>query len=100
MAEKAAKAGLHAKMGTYHPSRRFEEVAINVQTITQRCSAEDIKAVVMIDTLTRFVRAVRLPYKQAETINQCVLDSCISLFCRMEGVFSNRGLSFSGKVVR
>ena len=58
-AVKAARPGRGARMQVYHPARRFQQVAVDVQTITPRTRAGNIKVLVIIDTFTRF--ALRSP---------------------------------------
>ena len=91
IAAKAARPGRHTKMGTYHPSHRFEEVAVDVQTITPRTESGNINVLVMVDIFTRFAPAVALPDEKAETIAQCLLDSWVSIFGPMERLLSDRG---------
>lgn len=62
-----------------HPRWRFEQVAMDVQTITPRTDAENIKILVMIDVFTRFVRAVPIPNEKAETISEVLLDEWIAV---------------------
>lgn len=49
-----------AELTVMHPKRRFEQVAIDDQTLTPRTARGNIKVFAMIDVLTRFVRAVAI----------------------------------------
>ena len=84
VAAKAAKPGRDARMGMHHPSRRFEEVADDVQIISPRTGSGNTKVLVIIDTFTRFARAVEMPDERVDTIAQCLLDNWVSLFGPME----------------
>ena len=100
VAAKAAKPGRSARMGMHHPSRRFEEVAVDVQTITPRTGSGNIKVLVIIDTFTSFARAVAMPDERADTIAQCLLDNWVSVFGPMERLLSDHGPSFMGSVMQ
>lgn len=49
-AVKASRPRRGAQMVVYHPGHRFQQVAVDVQTITLRTQAGNIKVLVMIDT--------------------------------------------------
>ena len=88
-----------ASLEIVHPKRRFEQVAIDVQTITLRTKAGNIKILVMIDVFTRFVRAVPIPDEKADTVAKVVLEDCIGLFGPMEKFMSDGGTNLVSKVV-
>lgn len=98
-AETAARPVQGASMEVYHPCRRFQQVAVDVLTITQRTLAGNINVLVMIDTFTRFARAVPIPDERAETVARKILDEWVAIFGAMETFLSDRGPNFIGKVV-
>lgn len=61
-------------MGTNHPYRPFEEVAVYVQTIKTLTSSGNILVLVMVYTFTRFVCSVALRHEQAESVVTYVID--------------------------
>ena len=88
-----------ATMEIVHPKRRFEQVAIDVQTITPRTAAGNTKILVMIDVFTRFVRAVPIPNERAGTVAKVLMDEWIGLFGPMEKLMSDGGTNLVSKVV-
>ena len=88
-----------AGMETVHPRRRFEHVAIDIQTITPRTEAGNIKILVMIDVFTRFVRAIPIPNEKSETVAKILLDEWIAVFGPMEKLLSDGGTNLVSKVV-
>ena len=89
-----------ASLEIVHPKRRFEQVAIDVQTIKPRTKAGNIKILVMIDVFTRFVRAVPIPNEKAGTVAKVVLEDWIGLFRPMEKLMSDGGTNLVSKVVK
>lgn len=83
-----------------HPRRRFDQVAIDVQTITPRTKSGNIKILVMIDVFTRFVRAVPIPDDKADTVAKVLLEDWIGLFRPMEKLISDGGTNLVSKVVK
>lgn len=83
-----------ASMQVYNSPRRFAQVAVDVQTFTPRASRSIIKILVIVDTLTRFVRAVLIRDEKAETIAEPLIQERISIFGRMETQLSDRGPMF------
>ena len=88
-----------ASLEIVHPKCRFEQVAIDVQTITPRTRAGNIKILVMIDVFTRFVRAAPIPNEKADTVAKVVLEDWIGLFGLMEKLMSDGGTNLVSKVV-
>ena len=88
-----------AALEMVHPRRRFEQVAIDIQTITPRTKSGNIKILVMIDVFTRFVRAVPVPNEKATTVAKVLLDEWISVFGPMEKLMSDGGTNLVSKVV-
>ncbi len=91
--------GRQAALEIIHPKGRFEQVALDIQTITPRTNGGNIKIVAMIDVFTRFVRAVPVPDEKATTIARVVVDEWVSIFGPMVRLLSDRGPSLIGKVV-
>lgn len=89
-----------AAMEVVHPGRRFEQVAIDIQTITPRTQAGNIKILVMIDVFTRFVRAVPIQNEKASTVAKVLLDEWISIFGPMEKLLTDGGTNLVSKVVQ
>ena len=71
-------------MMVYHPSRRFQRVAVDVQTIKPRTQAENIRVLVLIDTFTRFGRSVPISDEKAGTVARKKLDEWVAIFGAME----------------
>lgn len=93
------KPGKQAVLEVVHPRRRFEQVAIDVQTITPRTCSGCIKVLVIIDVFTKFVRAVPIPDERAETLARVIINDWISVFGPMEKIISDGGPNIIGKVV-
>ncbi len=82
-----------------HPKGRFDQVAVDVQTVTPRTTTGNIKILAMVDVFTRFVRAVPIPDEKAETIARVIVDEWVSVFGTMVRLLSDRGPSLMGKIV-
>ena len=89
-----------ARLGVVHPRLRFEQVAIDIKTVTQRTEPGNIKILVMIDAFTRFVRAVPVPNEKTETIAKALLDKWVAVFGPMETLMSDGGTNLVSKVVQ
>lgn len=72
---------------------------MNVQTVTPRTIRKNIKILVVIDTSTRFVRAVAKPKKKADNNAKAQTDEWISIFGPRENILSDRGPNLIGVVV-
>lgn len=88
-----------APMEARHPTRRFQTVAIDVQTITPRAKSGNKKVLAMIDVFTRFARAVGIKDEKADIIADALLKEWISLFGPMEVLQSDGGTNIMGKIV-
>ena len=86
-------------MKVHHPGRRFQQVAVDIQTITRWTQAGNINVLVMKDTITRFARVVPIPDERAETVAKKILDGWVSIFGSIETLLSDRGLNFIRTVV-
>ena len=86
-------------MHVYYRKRRSAQVAVDVQTITPRITAGNVKAFVIVDTFTRFAKAVPIPDERAQTVAQAILDGWVSVFGPMECLLSDRGPNVIGGVV-
>ncbi len=75
-----SRPGRQAALEIIHPKRRFEQVALDIQTISPRTNGGNIKIVAMIDVFTRFLRAVPVPDEKATTISRFVVDEWVSIF--------------------
>ena len=98
-AVKAARPAKSARMKVSHPGRRFQQVAVEIQTSTPRMRAGNIKVLVMMDKFTRFALAVPIPDERAETVAKNILDEWVSNFGSMETLLSDRGPNFIETVV-
>lgn len=67
-----------------HPTRRFQRVAIDFQTITDRNIARNMKVLAMISVFTRFARAVAIPEEKAEVVATALISENISVFGPVE----------------
>ena len=54
----------------------------------------------IVDTFTRFARAIPIPDERADTVAKLILDEWISIFGPMERLLSDRGPNFIGTVVK
>lgn len=83
-----------------HPRRRFEQVAVDVQSVTPRTAAGSIKILVMSDTFTRFARVVPIPDEKTDTVARVILDEWVSIFGPMQSTLSDRGPNFIGATLK
>ena len=88
-----------ADMEVSLPTRRFEEVAVDVVTIAPVTKNGNVKVLVMIDFLTRFVRAVPIPDEKGQTLAKALIDQWISIFGPMERLRSDGNRNFLKGVV-
>lgn len=86
-------------MEATHPSRRFQNVAIDVQTITPRTFSGNVKVLAMIDVFTRFARAAAIRDEKAEIIAEVLIREWISVFGPMEVLQSDGGMNIMGRIV-
>ncbi len=91
--------GRQVPLEIVHPRGRFEQVAVDVQTVTPRTVSGNIKILAMIDVFTRFVRAIPIPDEKAETIARVIVDEWVSIFGPMVRLLSDRGPNLIGKIV-
>ena len=54
---KARRPARNARMHVYHPKRRFAQKAVDVQTITPRTTAGNVKVLVVVENFTRFAKS-------------------------------------------
>ena len=71
---------------------------MDIQTITPRTQAGNIKVLVMIDTFTQFARAVPILDERAETESKKILDEWVSIFGSIETLLSDQEPKFIGTV--
>lgn len=84
------KPGRQTLMNILHRKQKFSVDVFKVQTITSRTEKENIRAVVIIDVSTRFLRAVPFPNETDKTVAQVLIDSRISIFGLMQRLLSDR----------
>lgn len=85
----AFKPARNAPMHVYHPSRRFAQVAVDVQTFTPRTSKKFFTILVLVDTFNCFARAVAIPDKIVENIYGAIVEEWISIFGPIEFLLSD-----------
>ena len=68
------KPGRQVGLGVVHLRKRFEQVSIDVRTITPRTKSGCIKVLVIIDVFMRFVHATAVPDEKAETLARVIID--------------------------
>ena len=67
-------------MQVYHSPCRFAQVRVDIQTVTPRTTRGNVKILVLVDTFTRFARAMAIPDERADTIAQEIMEEWISVF--------------------
>jgi Integrase core domain len=87
-------------MQVYHPSRRFEFVAVEILEISLQSRDGNRKVIVMGDMFTRFMMAVPVCDETAATVASTLLDRWILLFGPPEKLLSDRGKVFLGDFIR
>lgn len=87
------RAGKQASLKLVHPQRRFAQVTFNVQNITSRASEGYSKIVVLMDVLTRFVRAVSVRDEIVKMVAKVWSDEWISVFGPIERLFSDQNVA-------
>jgi hypothetical protein len=87
------------RMVEYHPTRRFEMVAIDVMEVSPKSERGNTKVVVIGDTFTRFAWAYPVPDEKFETIAKVLLDGWILRYGPPEKLLSDRGKVFVGKML-
>lgn len=87
-------------MVVYHPSRRFEIVAVDVLEISPKSARGNSKIAVIGDTFTRFVWAYPIADEKVETIARVLLDGWFLRYGPPEKLLSDRGKTFAGAVIK
>jgi hypothetical protein len=87
-------------MQVYHPSRRFEFVAVDILEICPQYRDGNKKVIVMGGMFTRFMIAVPVCDETAATVASTLLDRWILLFGPPEKLLSDRRKLFLGDVIR
>jgi transposase InsO family protein len=98
--KKMGKPKRQGRTQVYHPSRRFEFVAIDILEISPQSRNGNRKVIVMGDMFTRFMMAVPVCDETAATVASTLLDRWILLFGPPEKLLSDRGKVFLGDVIR
>jgi transposase InsO family protein len=94
------KPSRHCRMQVYHPSGRFELVAIDVLKISPASNGGNKKVIVMGDLFTRFMMAIPVRDETAATISRVLLELWVLLFGPLKKLLSDLGKAFSGDVIR
>jgi transposase InsO family protein len=91
--------GRQARMMRYHPTRRFEVVAMDLCEISPTSRSGMKKVLVIGDLFTRFMLAVPVGDELASTVARVLLDRWVLLFGPPERILSDKGKTFVGNVV-
>jgi Integrase core domain len=86
-------------MVVYHPTRRFEMVAIDVMEISPKSARGNSKLVAIGDTFSRYAWAFPVPDEKLDTIAKVLLDGWILRYGPPEKLLSDRGKVFIGKLL-
>jgi hypothetical protein len=65
---------VQARMVRYHPSRRFQVVAMDVLEMSPETKRENRKVLVIGDTFLRYVEAVPISDKSADMVARVFFD--------------------------
>jgi transposase InsO family protein len=87
------------RMVVYHPTRRFELVAIDIMEVSPKSERGNTKVVVIGDTFTRFAWAYPVGDEKVETVAEVLLDGWILRYGPPEKLLSDRGKVFTGKLL-
>jgi transposase InsO family protein len=87
------------RMAIYHPTRRFELIAIDITEVSSRSALGNIIVVVVDDTFTRFAWAYPVADEKVETITRVLLDGWVLRYGPPEKLLPNRGKVFTGKLL-
>jgi transposase InsO family protein len=87
---------MQEKMMQYHPTRRFELVAVDVMEISPRSRKGNSKLVVIGDTFIKFAWAYPISNERVETLTRALLDGWILRYGSPEKLLSDRGKVFVG----
>jgi hypothetical protein len=87
------------RMVEYHPTRRFEIVAIEVMEVSPKSGRGNTKVVVIGDTFTRFAWAYPVADERFETIAKVLLEGWILRYGPPEKLLSDRGKVFVGEML-
>jgi transposase InsO family protein len=87
------------RMAVYHPTRRFEMVAIDIMEISPKSGRGNTKVIVIGDTFTRYAWAYPVADEKSETIARVLLDGWILRYGPPEKLLSDRGKVFIGKLL-
>jgi Integrase zinc binding domain/Integrase core domain len=83
----------------YHPTRRFEIVAIDVMEVSPKSGRGNTKVVAIGDIFTRFAWAYPVADERFKTISKVLLDGWILRYGPPEKLLSDRGKVFVGKML-
>lgn len=75
-------------MTLYHPQRKFQQVAVDMHSVTSRTPAGNFKILETIDTLKCYARAIQMPDGRATIVARLVLDEWVSIYGPAENILS------------
>jgi hypothetical protein len=93
------KPGRQGRMMKYHPSRRFELVAVDILEMTPVTRRGNRKILVMGDMFSRFIVAVAMKDEKAETVARILFEKWITIFGPPEYLLSARGRNFTSELI-
>jgi Integrase core domain len=90
--------GVQARMILYHPSRRFQMVAMDVLEMSPETKRGNRKVSVIGDMFSRYVVAVPISDKSDDTVARVFIDRWVSVFGPPEQLLTDLGPNFKSGV--
>jgi transposase InsO family protein len=87
------------QMVQYHPTRRFELVAVDILEISPRSRRGNSKLLVIGDTFSRFAWAHPIKDEKVETVTRVLLDGWFLRYGPPEKLLSDRGKVFASNLL-
>jgi hypothetical protein len=91
--------GFQARMVRYHPSRRFEMVAMDVFEMSPETKRGKRKVLVIGDLYSRYLVAVPISDERADTVARVTFDRWVSVFGPPEQLLTDLGPNFASGVI-
>jgi hypothetical protein len=95
-AVKNVKKEIHGPLQEYQHSRRFEQVHLDIWSGVPTSKLGHIGVLVMTDRASRYVMAVPIRNKQADTITKIFITHWVKIFGIPEGILTDGGGEFEG----
>jgi transposase InsO family protein len=93
------KPGRQGRLVKYHPTRRFELVAVDMLEMTSVTRRGNRKVLVIGDMFSRFVMAIATKDEKADTVAKAIFERWIYVFGPPERLLSDRGRNFTADVI-